>query len=84
MTWVLTTAAICHQDDVVVFEKHLKTTKVFTKLSKLLQIARQNNQNIHQLRLIYRSSRPEVFCEKGVLRNFAKFTGQHLCQSLFY
>ena len=21
-----------------------------------------------------RSSRPEVFCEKGVLRNFAKFT----------
>ena len=31
-----------------------------------------------------RSSRPEVFCEKGVLRNFAKFTGKHLCQSLFF
>ena len=30
-----------------------------------------------------RSSRPEVFCKKGVLRNFAKFTGKHLCQSLF-
>ena len=30
-----------------------------------------------------RSSRPEVFCRKGVLRNFAKFTGKHLCQSLF-
>ena len=27
-----------------------------------------------------RSSRPEVFCEKGVLRNFAKFTGKHLCK----
>ena len=26
---------------------------------------------------------PEVFCKKGVLRNFAKFTGKHLCQSLF-
>ena len=25
----------------------------------------------------------EVFCEKGVLRNFAKFTGIHLCQSIF-
>ena len=25
--------------------------------------------------LIFRSSRPEVFCEKGVLRNVAKFTG---------
>ena len=26
----------------------------------------------------YRSSRPEVFCKKAVLRNFAKFTGKHL------
>ena len=33
---------------------------------------------------INRSSRPEVFCEKGVLRNFAKFTGKYLCQSLFF
>ena len=31
-----------------------------------------------------RSSRPEVFCKQGVLRNFAKFTGKHLCQSLFF
>ena len=30
------------------------------------------------------SSRPEVFCKKGVLRNFAKFTGRHLCQGLFF
>ena len=25
---------------------------------------------------------PRVFCKKGILRNFAKFTGKHLCQSL--
>ena len=31
-----------------------------------------------------RSRRPEVFCKKDVLRNFAKFTGKHLCQSLFF
>ena len=31
-----------------------------------------------------RSSHQEVFCEKGVLRNFTKFTGKHLCQSLFF
>ena len=31
-----------------------------------------------------RSSRPEVFCKKGVLKNFTKFTGKHLCQSLFF
>ena len=24
-----------------------------------------------------------MFCKRGVLRNFTKFTGKHLCQSLF-
>ena len=33
--------------------------------------------------LIFRSSRPDVFCKKGVLRNFAKFIGKHLCRSLY-
>ena len=26
---------------------------------------------------------PELFCKKGVLRNFVKFTGKHLRQRLF-
>ena len=26
---------------------------------------------------------PQVFCKKGVLRDFAKFTGKHLCYSPF-
>ena len=30
-----------------------------------------------------RSSRLEVFCKKGVLKDFTKFTEKHLCQSLF-
>ena len=34
--------------------------------------------------LPFRSSRPGVFCKKGVLRKFAKITGKHLCQSLFF
>ena len=34
--------------------------------------------------LLFRSSFLEVFCKKGVFRNFAKFTGKHLCQSLFF
>ena len=29
------------------------------------------------------SLRPEVFYKKGALKNIAKFTGKHLCQSLF-
>ena len=31
-----------------------------------------------------RSSRLEVFCKRGVLKSFAKFTGKHLCQSLLF
>ena len=26
-----------------------------------------------------RSSRPEVICKKGVLTDFLKYTGKHLC-----
>ena len=33
---------------------------------------------------IYRSSHRRCFMKKGVLENFAKFTGKHLCQSLFF
>ena len=31
-----------------------------------------------------RSSHQEVFCKKGVLRDFAKFTGKQLRYSLFF
>ena len=31
----------------------------------------------------YRTSRPQVLYKKGALKNFAKFTGKHLCQGLF-
>ena len=33
---------------------------------------------------VLRSSRPDEFCEKGVLRNFAKFLRKHFCPSLFF
>ena len=36
------------------------------------------------LAAVFRSSRPEMFCKKGVHRNFAKFKGTHLCQSLLF
>ena len=32
----------------------------------------------------YQKQPPEVFCKKGVLRNFAKYTGKQLCQRLFF
>ena len=34
--------------------------------------------------LIFRSGGPDVFYKKGVPRNLAKFTGKHLCQSLYF
>ena len=47
-----------------------------------LQNSFQTCRSSH-LQIFFRSSRPEVFCKKSVLRDFAKFTGKHLCQSLF-
>ena len=40
----------------------------------------------HQTFMIerYKAVVQKVFCKKGVLRNFAKFTGKHLCYSLFF
>ena len=32
----------------------------------------------------YRTSRPDLFCEEDIFRNFAKFTGKHLWQSLLF
>ena len=32
----------------------------------------------------YRSSHLDMFIEKGILKNFAKLTGKHLCRSLFF
>ena len=31
-----------------------------------------------------KSCRQEMFCKRGVLKNFAKFTGKYLCQELFF
>ena len=34
--------------------------------------------------ILCRSSRPKVFCKKGVFENFAKFTRKHLRRSLLF
>ena len=70
------------------FEYLWRQTKkdVLQKLCTLLSFNKHilhRSSSIKQLILSFRSSRPEVFC-KGVLRNFTKFTGKHLCQSLFF
>ena len=40
--------------------------------------------DIFKVRETQEKQPPEPFYKKGVLRNFAKFTGKHLCQTLFF
>ena len=44
----------------------------------------KNYRTSDLLTLIFTSSHPDIFCKKGVLKNLAKVTGKHLCQSLFF
>ena len=50
---------------------------------KILAYAPVSTQPRRQVRTRI-STRPDVFFKKGVFRNFAKFTGKRLCQSLFF
>ena len=34
---------------------------------------------VEKIKESFRSSRPDVFCEKGVLKNFEKFKGKRPC-----
>ena len=45
---------------------------------------RQVDKKTFFISAIYRCTRPEVFCKKDVLKNFAEFIGKQLCRSLFF
>ena len=60
-------------------KKHWQLTLKMLKISNVFIKKKTISGNVK-----YRSSRTEVFCKKDVLRNFAKFTGKHLCQRLFF
>ena len=56
----------------------------YTVVNTPLVLVESKCNIIFLINSIYRSNRPEVFCKKDVLRNFAKFTGKHGFQSLFF
>ena len=56
-----------------------KTQEAATVLTILYRV-----QEIWQYSTNYRSSRPDMFYKKRVLRNFVEFTGKYLRQSLFF
>ena len=57
----------------------LKRQSVFVINISPLTVRRRKNE-VGSSRI----SHPEVFFKKGILKNFAKFTGKRLCYSLFF
>ena len=73
------------QENNVNFMKFLRTPLDIEHLWWLLLLFQIRYANFLLLSpFTYRSSRPEVFCKKGVLTSFTKLTGKHRCQSLFF
>ena len=77
------TLKIIYQDYNSSFKELFRKDK--TKISKNVLIECQKQKLICILKdLIDRSSHGKCSVRKGVLGNFAKFTGKNLCQSLFF
>ena len=66
------------------FFQDVKSYYVWRRYESLSWAQKYHNTFCHRKWGINRGSCPEVFCKKGVGRNFAKFTEKHLCQSLFF
>ena len=61
--------------------------EMFYKIGVLKNFAYQKPATLLKRRLrcrCFRSSHQRCSISKGVLRNFSKLTGKHLCQSLFF
>ena len=54
---------------------------IMSLIKKYLEVSNITSEPIS---FYYRSSHQRCSVKKGVLRNFAKFTGKHLCQSLVF
>ena len=73
------------------FEKHLRTAAFDLHLHDYEYFFKSFRMNLttfelNTFLLSYHTEAVSQRCSvrKGVLRNFAKFTGKHLCQSLFF
>ena len=53
--------------------------KICPPSHQIMNMSRCKLNILMLLTTTYRSSRLEVFCQKDVLKNFAKVTGKHLC-----
>ena len=64
-------------------EKHLCQNPFLIKLQAAnLKLSEAATGDVQSNKV--RSSRPDLFCKKDVIKHFVNFTGKHLCQSLFF
>ena len=54
------------------------------KVKKKKKSSVKKYYKVHCLQKCYSFCHPQVFCKKGILKNFAKFTEKHQCQRLFF
>ena len=66
------------------FEKEMKMLKFGANWNEINTKIWLHAGNLEQNIWNKQKQPPKVFYEKGVLRHFAKLTGKHLCQSLFF
>ena len=59
-------------------------TKSFHKKNLRSDVRKRNHGKFKMNRELDRSINRNCSAKKGVLRNFEKFTGKHLCQGLFF
>ena len=79
-------------NDTKVSPLRIQFQNIYTKESNNLQVAvnkswYQSTNIFHmrtslQVQMRFRSSHPEVFLEKDVLKTWSKFTGEHPCRSV--
>ena len=69
-------------------QKYVSTELIMNQLGQVSAISFwQQNETWWNFKKVYaylRSSHRTCFVKKGVLKNFADFTGKHLCQRLFF
>ena len=70
---------VCMSKSQVVDWKELGVGILYKKSINHDLTSESNQRKVHFFYQIFRISRPQVFCKKGLRRHFAKLTGKNLC-----
>ena len=63
--------------------RNFRDSKVIVIIIKIIILWKKSMNSFFCNVLIFRRTRPQIFFKIDVLKNFANFTGKHLCGSLF-